>query len=68
MPKSESSATRLQRHAYKILKTTKLDAIDAQQKIAGRHWSTHWRVLEAAERATEIIVERNERIMGLSRR
>jgi hypothetical protein len=62
---SESSATRLQRRAYKILTTVKFDTMDAQQKISGRHWTTHWRMLQAAERAIGIIVERNDRIMGV---
>jgi hypothetical protein len=65
---SESSATRLQRRAYKILKAAKLDPINAQLKIRGRHWTTHWRVLLSAERAIEIIVERNEQIMSWLRR
>jgi hypothetical protein len=62
---SESSAARLQRRAYKILKTVKFDSMDAQQKMPGRHWSTHLRALQAAERAIGIIVKRNDRIMAL---
>lgn len=62
---SESSATRLQRRAYKILKAVKLGSMDPQQKMPGRHLSTQCRVPKAAERAVEIIVERNDRIMEL---
>lgn len=62
---SESAATRRQRRAYKVLRTAKLDPIDAQQKRLGRHRTTHWRMQQAAERAIEIIVERNDRIMEL---
>jgi hypothetical protein len=65
---SESSATRLQRRAYKILKTVKFDSMDARQKIPGRHWSSHLHALHAAQRAIGIIVERNDRIMGLLHR
>lgn len=64
---SESSATRLQRRAYKVLKTVKLNPIDAQERIPGRHWSTHLPALQAAEHAIGLIVERNDRIMGLLR-
>lgn len=62
---SESSATRLRRRAYKFLKTAKLDLIYPENKIPHRHWKTHYRVLEATERAVGIIMERNERIMSL---
>jgi hypothetical protein len=61
---SESSVIRLQRRAYKILKTLKFDTLDAKQKKTGRHWSTHLRALQAAERAIGIIVERNDQIMS----
>lgn len=62
---SESSATRLRRRAYKLLKTAKLDLINPENKMPNRHWKTHYRVLEATERAVGIIMARNERIMSL---
>jgi hypothetical protein len=42
----------------------KLDPIDAERRIRGRHWKTHWRVLLAAERAIGIIVDRSEQIVA----
>jgi hypothetical protein len=63
----ESTATRFRHRAYKFLETANLDLIHPENKIPNRHRNTHLRVLEAAERAIEIIMEHNERITSLLR-
>lgn len=65
---SESAASRRQRQAYKILATTKLGPTDFQNKKPRRHWKTHVRMLQEAERAIELIMRRNEQVMSLLRR
>jgi hypothetical protein len=65
---SESAASRRQRQAYKILATTKLSPTDFQNKKPRRHWKTHLRMLQEAERAIELIMRRNEQVMSLLRR
>ena len=65
---SESATVRHIRQAYKTLATTALDPADFRNKIPGRHWKPHVRMLQAVESAIETIVRRNEQVMSLLRR